>query len=96
MDGKLLKIHQKTKADRQRIYKILESLASEKVGEFVADAAGNLEPWGLNQPTLKISLKLVGIDPKKPKKDDGSPNLIDINKELLVKGQLSENQDIVQ
>ena len=86
----------KTKADRQRIYKILESLASEKVEEFVADAAGNLEPWGLNQPTLKISLKLVGIDPKKPKKDDGSPNLIDINKELLVKGQLSENQDIVQ
>ena len=86
----------KTKADRQRIYKILESLASEKVEEFVADAAGNLEPWGLNQPTLKISLKLVGIDPKKPKKDDGSPNLIDINKELLVKGQLSENQDIIQ
>ena len=86
----------KTKADRQRIYKILESLASEKVEEFVADAAGNLEPWGLNQPTLKISLKLVGIDPKKPKKDDGSPNLIDINKELLVKGQLSENQDVVQ
>ena len=86
----------KTKADRQRIYKILEALASEKVEEFVADAAGNLEPWGLNQPTLKISLKLVGIDPKKPKKDDGSPNLIDINKELLVKGQLSENQDIVQ
>ena len=86
----------KTKADRQRIYKILESLASEKVEKFVADAAGNLEPWGLNQPTLKISLKLVGIDPKKPKKDDGSPNLIDINKELLVKGQLSENQDIVQ
>ena len=86
----------KTKADRQRIYKILESLASEKVEEFVADAAGNLEPWGLNQPTLKISLKLIGIDPKKPKKDDGSPNLIDINKELLVKGQLSENQDIVQ
>ena len=64
--------------------------------EFVADAAGNLEPWGLNQPTLKISLKLIGIDPKKPKKDDGSPNLIDISKELLVKGQLSENQDIVQ
>ena len=86
----------KTKADRQRIYKILESLSSEKVEEFVADAAGNLEPWGLNQPTLKISLKLIGIDPKKPKKDDGSPNLIDINKELLVKGQLSENQDIVQ
>ena len=86
----------KTKADRQRIYKILESLASEKVEEFVADAAGNLEPWGLNQPTLKISLKLIGIDPKKPKKDDGSPNLIDISKELLVKGQLSENQDIVQ
>ena len=86
----------KTKADRQRIYKILEALASEKVEEFVADAAGNLEPWGLNQPTLKISLKLVGIDPKKPKKDDGSPNLIDISKELLVKGQLSENQDIVQ
>ena len=86
----------KTKADRQRIYKILESLSSEKVEEFVADAAGNLEPWGLNQPTLKISLKLIGIDPKKPKKDDGSPNLIDISKELLVKGQLSENQDIVQ
>ena len=86
----------KTKADRQRIYKILESLSSEKVEEFVADAAGNLEPWGLNQPTLKVSLKLIGIDPKKPKKDDGSPNLIDISKELLVKGQLSENQDIVQ
>ena len=86
----------KTKADRQRIYKILESLSSEKVEEFVADAAGNLEPWGLNQPTLKISLKLIGIDPKKPKKDDGSPNLIDISKELLVKGQLSENQNIVQ
>tara|TARA_B000000441_G_scaffold123877_1_gene100699 strand:- start:524 stop:2389 length:1866 start_codon:yes stop_codon:yes gene_type:complete len=86
----------KTKADRQRIYKILESLSSEKVEEFVADAAGNLEPWGLNQPTLKISLKLIGIDPKKPKKDDGSPNLIDISKELLVKGQLSENQDVVQ
>jgi len=86
----------KTKADRQRIYKILESLSSEKVEEFVADAAGNLEPWGLNQPTLKISLKLIGIDPKKPKKDDGSPNLIDISKELLVKGQLSKNQDIVQ
>ena len=86
----------KTKADRQRIYKILESLSSEKVEEFVADAAGNLEPWGLNQPTLKVSLKLIGIDPKKPKKDDGSPNLIDISKELLVKGQLSENQDVVQ
>ena len=86
----------KTKADRQRIYKILESLSSEKVEEFVADAAGNLEPWGLNQPTLKVSLKLIGIDPKKPKKDDGSPNLIDISKELLVKGQLSKNQDIVQ
>ena len=86
----------KTKADRQRIYKILESLSSEKVEEFVADAAGNLEPWGLNQPTLKISLKLIGIDPKKPKKDNGSPNLIDISKELLVKGQLSKNQDIVQ
>ena len=86
----------KTKADRQRIYKILESLSSEKVEEFVADAAGNLEPWGLNQPTLKVSLKLIGIDPRKPKKDDGSPNLIDISKELLVKGQLSENQDIVQ
>ena len=86
----------KTKADRQRIYKILESLSSEKVEEFVADAAGNLEPWGLNQPTLKVSLKLIGIDPMKPKKDDGSPNLIDISKELLVKGQLSENQDIVQ
>ena len=86
----------KTKADRQRIYKILESLSSEKVEEFVADAAGNLKPWGLNQPTLKVSLKLIGIDPKKPKKDDGSPNLIDISKELLVKGQLSENQDVVQ
>ena len=86
----------KTKADRQRIFKILESLSSEKVEEFVADAAGNLEPWGLNQPTLKVSLKLIGIDPKKPKKDDGSPNLIDISKELLVKGQLSENQDVVQ
>ena len=86
----------KTKADRQRIYKILESLSSEKVEEFVADAAGNLEPWGLNQATLKVSLKLIGIDPKKPKKDDGSPNLIDISKELLVKGQISENQDIVQ
>ena len=86
----------KTKADRQRIFKILESLSSEKVEEFVADAAGNLKPWGLNQPTLKVSLKLIGIDPKKPKKDDGSPNLIDISKELLVKGQLSENQDIVQ
>ena len=86
----------KTKADRQRIFKILESLSSEKVEEFVADAAGNLKPWGLNQPTLKVSLKLIGIDPKKPKKDDGSPNLIDISKELLVKGQLSENQDVVQ
>ena len=86
----------KTKADRKRIYKILESLSSEKVEEFVADAAGNLEPWGLNQATLKVSLKLIGIDPKKPKKDDGSPNLIDISKELLVKGQISENQDIVQ
>ena len=86
----------KNKADRQRVYKILESLASEKVEEFVADAAGNLEPWGLNQPTLSISIQMVGLDPKNPQKDDGSPNLIDISKELLVKGQVAENQDIIK
>ena len=39
---------------------------------FEADAAGNLEPWGLDDPTLKISLNLVGLNPNKPEKDDGS------------------------
>ena len=45
----------KTKADRQRIYKILESLSSEKVEEFVADAAGNLEPQR-TQPTYSKNI----------------------------------------
>ena len=44
----------KTKADRQRIYKILESLSSEKVEEFVADAAGNLELG--TQPTYSKNI----------------------------------------
>ena len=86
----------KIKADQQRVYKILDALSSETVENFVADAAGNLEPWGLNEPTLKISLSLVGLNPNKPEKEDGSPNLIDIKKDLLVKGQLAKNQDIIE
>ena len=86
----------KIKADQQRVYKILDALSSETVENFVADAAGNLEPWGLNEPTLKISLSLVGLNPNKPEKEDGSPNLVDIKKDLLVKGQLAKNQDIIE
>ena len=86
----------KIKADQQRVYKILDALSSETVENFVADAAGNLEPWGLNEPTLKISLSLVGLNPNKPEKEDGSPNLIDIKKDLLVKGQLAKIQDIIE
>ena len=48
------------------------------------------------QKLLKISLNLVGLNPNKPEKDDGSPNLIDIKKDLLVKGQLAEGQDIIE
>ena len=86
----------KIKADQQRVYKILNALSSETVENFVADAAGDLEPWGLDDPTLKISLNLVGLNPNKPEKDDGSPNLIDIKKDLLVKGQLAKSQDIIE
>ena len=87
---------QKIKADDQRIYKILNALSSEQVVKFVADAAGDLKPWGLNQPTLSITIKSVALDPQNPTKENGSPNLIDVNKKLLVKGQLAKDQDVIE
>ena len=87
---------QKIKADDQRIYKILNALSSEQVVRFVADAAGDLKPWGLNQPTLSITIKSVALDPQNPTKENGSPNLIDVNRKLLVKGQLAKDQDVIE
>lgn len=87
---------QKIKADDQRIYKILNALSSEQVVKFVADAAGDLKPWGLNQPTLSITIKSVALDPQNPTKENGSPNLIDVNRKLLVKGQLAKDQDVIE
>ena len=87
---------QKIKADDQRIYKILTSLSSEQVEKFVADAAGDLKPWGLDKPTLNITIKSVALDPKNPTKENGSPNLIDVTKKLLVKGQLAKDQEVIE
>lgn len=87
---------QKIKADDQRIYKILTSLSSEQVEKFVADAAGDLKPWGLDKPTLNITIKSVALDPKNPTKENGSPNLIDVTKKLLVKGQLAKGQEVIE
>ena len=87
---------QKIKADDQRIFKILKTLSEEQVEKFVADAAGDLKPWGLDQPTLSITIKSVALDPQKPTKKNGSPNLIDVNRKLLVKGQLAKDQDVIE
>ena len=87
---------QKIKADHQRVYKILNALSSEQVVKFVADAAGDLKPWGLNQPTLSITIKSVALDPQNPTKNNGSPNLIDVTRKLLVKGQLAKDQDVIE
>ncbi|MEE2725283.1 MAG: DUF4340 domain-containing protein [Verrucomicrobiota bacterium] len=87
---------QKIKADDQKMFKILKTLSAEQVEKFVADAAGDLKPWGLDQPTLSITIKSVALDPQKPTKKNGSPNIIDVNRKLLVKGQLAKDQDVIE
>jgi hypothetical protein len=86
----------KTQANRQRVYRMLKALAVEQVRDFMADAATDLSPYGLDNPTLSLTITTIQQDPEKPTNDDGSPNLISAAKTLLVKGQVAENQDIIE
>lgn len=71
--------------NRLRIAKMLKALALEKVLDFVADAVGDLAPYGLDDPTLTISLTTIAQDAEQPTNDDGSPKLISVPMTLLVK-----------
>ena len=86
----------KTQANRQRVYRMLKALAVEQVRDFMADAATDLSPYGLDKPTLSLTITTIQQDPEKPTNDDGSPNLISAAKTLLVKGQVAENQDVIE
>ncbi|MCP4846536.1 MAG: DUF4340 domain-containing protein [Verrucomicrobiaceae bacterium] len=86
----------KTQANPQRIYRMLKALATEQVREFMADAASDLAPYGLDNPNLTLTITTVQQDPENPTKDDGSPNLISVAKTLSVKNQVSKNQDIIE
>lgn len=72
-------------ANRRRIASMLKALAKEEVQDFVADAVGNLQPFGLNEPTMSITIKTIAQDPDQPTNDDGSPKLITVPITLLVK-----------
>ena len=86
----------KTQANRQRVYRMLKALSVEQVRDFMADAAIELSPYGLDKPTLSLTITTIQQDPENPTKDDGSPNLISAAKTLLVKGQIAKNQDIIE
>ncbi|MDE0822105.1 MAG: DUF4340 domain-containing protein, partial [Opitutales bacterium] len=92
----VIKTGQKTAANQQRIYRMLKALAVEQVREFMADAAIDLIPYGLDKPTLTITITTIQQDPENPTKADGTANLISTAKTLSVKGQVAENQDIIQ
>ncbi|MFP6873511.1 MAG: DUF4340 domain-containing protein [Verrucomicrobiales bacterium] len=87
---------QKTAANRQRIDRMLKALAGEQVREFMADAAIDLSPYGLDKPTLTVTITTIQQDPENPTKADGTANLISTAKTLSVKGQVAENQDIIE
>jgi hypothetical protein len=92
----VIETEKKTQANRQRVYRMLKALAVEQVRDFMADAAIDLSPYGLDKPTLTLTITTVQQDPENPTKDDGSPNLISAAKTLLVKGQVAKNQDIIE
>ena len=87
---------EKTQANRQRIHRMLKALATEQVREFMADAASDLSPYGLDKPNLTLTITTIQQDPENPTKADGTANLISTAKTLSVKNQVAENQDIIE
>ena len=87
---------EKTQANHQRVYGMLKALANEQVREFMADAASDLIPFGLDNPNLTLTITTIQQDPENPTKDDGSANLISVAKTLSVKNQVAKNQNIIE
>jgi hypothetical protein len=72
-------------ANRQRIVGMLKALAAEEVLDFVADAVGDFAPYGIDSPTMSITVKTIAQNPDQPTNEDGSPNLITTPITILVK-----------
>lgn len=47
-------------ANQQRVARLFDTLNSSPVREFLSDVAGNLEPWGLQQPFLSVEWEADG------------------------------------
>jgi hypothetical protein len=47
-------------ANQERVARLIDTLNAAQVREFLSDAGGNLEPWGLQRPFLSVEWQAAG------------------------------------